>query len=70
MVGSVVASHVLLAMGLSRDHAASAVRFSLGKQTTVGEIEREKDKRIILIIISVILSATLIVGTGMFSLFK
>ena len=40
MVGSVVASHVLLAMGLPMDHARSAVRFSLGKQTTAEEIEK------------------------------
>ena len=39
MVGSVVASHVLLALGLSADRAASAVRFSLGKETTASEIE-------------------------------
>ena len=39
MVGSVVASHVLLAMGLSMEHARSAVRFSLGKQTTTQDIE-------------------------------
>lgn len=39
MVGSVVASHVLLAMGLPMEHARSAVRFSLGKQTTANEIE-------------------------------
>jgi cysteine desulfurase len=39
MVGSVVASHVLTAMGLSLEHARSAVRFSLGKQTTAAEIE-------------------------------
>jgi cysteine desulfurase len=39
MVGSVVASHVLLAMGLSTDRASSAVRFSLGKQTTAQEID-------------------------------
>jgi len=38
MVGSVVASHVLLAMGLSTDRASSAVRFSLGKWTTAEEI--------------------------------
>ncbi len=38
MVGSVVASHVLLAMGLSMERASSAVRFSLGKQTTAQEI--------------------------------
>ena len=40
MVGSVVASHVLLALGLSRDRAGSAIRFSLGKQTSADEIER------------------------------
>jgi cysteine desulfurase len=43
MVGSVVASHVLLAMGLSMELASSAVRFSLGKQTTADEIERAAD---------------------------
>src|SRR6266496_1956994 len=40
MVGSVVASHVLLAMGLPIERARSAVRFSLGKWTTDGEIKR------------------------------
>ena len=40
MVGSVVASHVLLAMGLPRERASSAIRFSLGKQTTRDEIQR------------------------------
>ena len=39
MVGSVVASHVLLAMGLPMEHARSAVRFSLGKWTMAAEIE-------------------------------
>ena len=39
MVGSVVASHVLLAMGLPIERARSAVRFSLGKWTTAQEIE-------------------------------
>src|SRR6058998_142734 len=39
MVGSVVASHVLLAMGLLMERASSAVRFSLSKQTTVKEID-------------------------------
>src|SRR5213595_193332 len=43
MVGSVVASHVLLAMGLPMERAGSAVRFSLGKQTTTDEIERAAD---------------------------
>jgi cysteine desulfurase len=40
MVGSVVASHVLLAMGLPMERASSAVRFSLGRWTTAKEIER------------------------------
>src|ERR1700704_1775696 len=39
MVGSVVASHVLLAMGLPMERARSAVRFSLGKWTTTDEID-------------------------------
>jgi cysteine desulfurase len=43
MVGSVVASHVLLAMGLPMERARSAVRFSLGKQTTTREIEAAGD---------------------------
>jgi cysteine desulfurase len=38
MVGSVVASHVLLAMGLPQTLAKSAIRFSLGKHTTAQEI--------------------------------
>jgi cysteine desulfurase len=38
MVGSVVASHVLLAMGAGPEVAAGAIRFSLGKQTTAEEI--------------------------------
>src|SRR5205085_7717701 len=38
MVGSVMASHVLLAMGLPLARARSAVRLSLGKQTTAEEI--------------------------------
>jgi cysteine desulfurase len=38
MVGSVVASHVLLAMGLPVERASSAVRFSLGKWTSAEEI--------------------------------
>lgn len=40
MVGSVVASHVLLAMGLSAELAGSAIRFSLGHETTEGDIEQ------------------------------
>jgi cysteine desulfurase len=43
MVGSVVASHVLLAMGLPIERARSAVRFSLGKWTTGDEIEAAGD---------------------------
>jgi cysteine desulfurase len=43
MVGSVIASHVLLAMDLSMERARSAVRFSLGKWTTADEIERAGD---------------------------
>jgi len=38
MVGSVVASHVLLAMGMPPERAASAVRFSLGKETSARDI--------------------------------
>ena len=40
MVGSVVASHVLLAMGLPASLASSAVRFSLGRETTEEEIDQ------------------------------
>src|SRR4029453_11715045 len=43
MVGSVVASHVLLAMGLPMEYARSAVRFSLGKWTTSDEINAAGD---------------------------
>jgi cysteine desulfurase len=39
MVGSVVASHVLLAMGRPMERARSAVRFSLGKWTPSDEIK-------------------------------
>ena len=38
MVGSVLASHVLLAMGLPLAFARSAIRFSIGKYTTEEEI--------------------------------
>jgi cysteine desulfurase len=38
MVGSVRASHVLLAMGLPMERASSAIRFSLGRWTTAEEI--------------------------------
>jgi cysteine desulfurase len=43
MVGSVVASHVLLAMGLPESLASSAVRFSLGHETTEEEIDLAGD---------------------------
>ncbi|HWH90993.1 MAG TPA: cysteine desulfurase family protein [Candidatus Binatia bacterium] len=43
MVGSVVASHVLLAMGMPIEYARSAVRFSLGKWTTADEIKAAGD---------------------------
>jgi cysteine desulfurase len=43
MVGSVVASHVLLAMGLPMESARSAVRFSLGKWTTADEVKAAGD---------------------------
>jgi cysteine desulfurase len=39
MVGSIQASHVLLAMGVSEELARATVRFSLGQGTTVGEID-------------------------------
>jgi len=38
MVGSVVASHVLLAMGLPLELAKSAIRFSLGKSTSKKDV--------------------------------
>ncbi len=43
MVGSVRASHVLLAMDLPVERARSAVRFSLGKPTTAAEIKQAGD---------------------------
>jgi cysteine desulfurase len=39
MVGSILPSHVLLAMGVSPEQAGATVRFSLGKGTTSEEIE-------------------------------
>jgi cysteine desulfurase len=43
MVGSVRASHVLLAMGLPMERARSAIRLSLGKWTTAKEIAEAGD---------------------------
>jgi len=43
MVGSVRASHVLLAMGLPMESARSAIRFSLGRRTTAEEIADAAD---------------------------
>lgn len=43
MVGSVVASHVLRAMGLPESLASAAVRFSLGHETNERDIERAGD---------------------------
>jgi cysteine desulfurase len=43
MVGSVRASHVLLAMGLPMESARSAIRFSLGRRTTPEEIADAAD---------------------------
>jgi cysteine desulfurase len=43
MVGSVRASHVLLAMGLPMESARSAIRFSLGRRTTAKEIAEAAD---------------------------
>ena len=39
MVGSILPSHVLLAMGVAPDLARATVRFSFGKETTAAEIE-------------------------------
>lgn len=39
MVGSVMPSHVLLAMGIPAEIAAATVRFSVGKETTEAEID-------------------------------
>ena len=41
--GSVEASHVLLAMGLSEREARSALRFTMGRETTQEEIDRTVD---------------------------
>jgi cysteine desulfurase len=43
MVGSVRASHVLLAMGLPMESARSAIRFSLGRRSTPEEIANAAD---------------------------
>jgi len=41
--GAVEPSHVLLAMGRSRDEARSSLRLSLGWNTTVADVERAAD---------------------------
>lgn len=38
--GSLHASHVLLAIGLSREDSQSSLRFTVGKQTTTADVER------------------------------
>jgi cysteine desulfurase len=42
--GAIEPSHVLLAMGLTRDEACEVVRFSLGRFTTPAEIEEAVDR--------------------------
>jgi cysteine desulfurase len=37
--GAIEPSHVLTAMGLSREHAKASIRFSLGKQNSEGDID-------------------------------
>jgi cysteine desulfurase len=44
MVGSIVPSHVLLAMGVAPELARATVRFSLGKETTSDEVEVTIDR--------------------------
>ncbi|HEX8899544.1 MAG TPA: cysteine desulfurase family protein [Chthoniobacterales bacterium] len=56
MVGSVVASHVLRAMGLPAELGSAAVRFSLGRGTSAVEIDRAG--RIIEQVVSRVRSAT------------
>jgi len=38
--GSLKPSHVLLAMGIKEEVAHSSIRFTLGKNTTIGEIDK------------------------------
>ncbi len=42
--GAIEPSHVLLALGIERSTAAATVRFSLGKDTTEGEVDLAADK--------------------------
>jgi cysteine desulfurase len=44
MVGSIEPSHVLLAMGVAPALARATVRFSLGRQTTAGEIDEAVER--------------------------
>ena len=44
MVGSIQPSHVLLAMGVPTEIAQATVRFSMGKETTAGQIEEVAGK--------------------------
>jgi len=37
--GAIEPSHVLTAMGLSADRARASIRFSLGKQNTIGDVD-------------------------------
>jgi cysteine desulfurase len=37
--GAIESSHVLTAMGMSRDRARASIRFSLGKQNTLGDVD-------------------------------
>ncbi|MGE5308808.1 MAG: GNVR domain-containing protein [Deltaproteobacteria bacterium] len=53
----------------ARQNLGYPVLGAVSRICTFGELEREKDKKIIFIIISIILSGALITGAGLFSLF-